>query len=387
MAVNYNLGSRLSTSRSSQAGASSKQSGSPIIYGRVTDVVVDAFHPLYNENGKSQALYGVEFTLATTSTDNNEDAEKSFAWCGTTFFKRLPIKNEIVLIISGPSSDYRDEGASTLKRYWIDILPIWNHTHHNGYPDTFQDGEGDANFGKDFEEQSAINNLQMFPGDVIIESRHGSSLRFGGTKFESNKIIDSSNNGKPYTIIRNGQIETKDGLDTVLEDINEDPSSIYLSSDHKFELKQANTKRKALEEVPEEADQYKGNQVIINAGRLFFNSKEESILMSSKEQIGINASEVGIDADKYIGLDAKRIYLGEKGFREDEPVLLGQTTIDWLDDFLSQMENLTKTLATLPPAPPAAIVKIIATSASIFPSLKVLRQKLKLNLSKKVYTE
>jgi|TARA_B110000483_G_scaffold30510_1_gene37048 hypothetical protein len=387
MAVNYNLGSRLSTSRSSQAGASSKQSGAPITYGRVTDVVVDAFHPLYNENGKSQALYGVEYISATTSADNNEDAEKSFAWCGTTFFKRLPIKNEIVLIISGPSSDYRDEGASTLKRYWIDILPIWNHTHHNGYPDTFQDGEGDANFGKDFEEQSAINNLQMFPGDVVIESRHGSSLRFGGTKFESNKIIDSSNNGKPYTIIRNGQIETKDGLDTVLEDINKDPSSIYLSSDHKFELKQANTKRKALEEAPEEADQYKGNQVIINAGRLFFNSKEESILMSSKEQIGINASEVGIDADKYIGLDAKRIYLGEKGFREDEPVLLGQTTIEWLDDFLSQMENLTKTLATLPPAPPAAIVKIIATSASIFPSLKVLRQKLKLNLSKKVYTE
>jgi hypothetical protein len=387
MAINYNLGSRLSTSRSSQASASSKQLGAPISYGRVTDVVVDAFHPLYNENGKSQALYGVEFISATTSADNNEDAEKSFAWCGTTFFKRLPVKNEIVLIISGPSSDYRDETSGALKKYWIDILPIWNHTHHNGYPDTFQDGEGDANFGKDFEEQSAINNLQMFPGDVIIESRHGSSLRFGGTKFESNKIIDSSNNGKPYTIIRNGQIETKDGLDTVLEDINEDPSSIYLSSDHKFELKQANTKRKALEEAPKEADQYKGNQVIINAGRLFFNSKEESILMSSKEQIGINASEIGIDADKYIGLDAKRIYLGEKGFREDEPVLLGQTTIDWLDDFLSQMETLTKTLATLPPAPPAAIVKIIATSASIFPSLKVLRQKLKLNLSKKVYTE
>ena len=387
MAVNYNIGSRFSTSRSSQASSKSNQSNSPIIYGRVTDVVVDAFHPLYNEYGKSQALYGVEYIPVTTSAVNNEDATKLFACCGTTFYKRLPLKNEIVLILTGPSSEYRDEGASTTKNYWIDILPVWNHTHHNAYPDTFQDGENDADLGKDFKELGAVNNLQMFPGDVLIEGRHGSSIRLGGAKFESNELTDSSNNGKPYTIIRNGQVETKDGLDTVLENINEDASSIYLSSDHKFELEQANTKRKALEDAPEEANKYKGNQVIINAGRLFFNSKEESILMSSKEQIGINASEVGIDADKYVGLDAKRIYLGEKGFREDEPVLLGQTTIDWLDDYLSQFETLAKTLSTLPPAPPAAIIKIIATSATIFPTLKVLRQKLKLNLSKKVYTE
>jgi hypothetical protein len=181
--------------------------------------------------------------------------------------------------------------------------------------------------------------------------------------------------------------ETKDGLDTVLEDINEDPSSIYLTSDHTIELDIANTRRKALESEPKDADQFKGNQVIINSGRLIFNAKDESLLISAKEQIGINAAEVGIDADKYVGLDAKRIYLGEMGFKEDEPVLLGQTTIDWLDDHLSQFESLVKTLATLPPAPPAAVAKIIASSAAIFPTLKVLRQKLKLNLSRKVYTE
>ena len=160
-----------------------------------------------------------------------------------------------------------------------------------------------------------------------------------------------------------------------------------MGSDHKFELEIANDKRDALEKEPEDTDQFKGNQVIINSGRLVFNAKDESMLISSTEQIGINASEVGVDADKYIGFDAKRIYLGEKGFEEDEPVLLGQTTIDWLDDHLSQFESLVKTLATLPPAPPAAVAKIIASSAAIFPTLKVLRQKLKLNLSKKVYTE
>lgn len=387
MAVNYNFGSRLSTSRSSQAGSKNLGTQSAITYGRVTDVIVDAFHPLYEEKGKSQALYGVEYVEAITSADKSEDAVKKFAFCGTTYFKRLPLINEMVLVIAGPSSDYRDFGATNTKPYWIDILPLWNHTHHNAYPDTQQDGEGTADLGKDFKEQSAVNNLQLFPGDVLVESRYGSSIRLGGTKFESNEVTDSSNNGKPFTILRNGQIETKDGLDTVLENINEDASSIYMGSDHKFELEIANDKRDALEKEPEDTDQFKGNQVIINSGRLVFNAKDESMLISSKEQIGINASEVGVDADKYIGFDAKRIYLGEKGFEEDEPVLLGQTTIDWLDDHLSQFESLVKTLATLPPAPPAAVAKIIASSAAIFPTLKVLRQKLKLNLSKKVYTE
>lgn len=387
MAKNYNFGSRLTTSRSSQAKSSNTGTNSVIQYGRVTDIVVDAFHPLYNENGKSQALYGVEYVEVTTAADLSDDAEKKFAYCGSTFFKRLPVKNELVLLISAPSSGNRNFGANNLIKYWIDIVPIWNHTHHNAYPDVIQEGEGDADLGKHFEEQSAVNNLQLFPGDVVVESRHGSSIRLGGTKFDSNEITDSSNNMKPFTIIRNGQVETQDGVDTVLENIDEDASSIYLTSDHTIELSQANEKRDALEQEPDKANTFKGNQIIINSGRLFFNAKEEGIFLSATEQVGINAKEVGIDADKYITIDSKKVYLGVEAFKEKEPVLKGQTSTDWLDDLTSQLETIVKGMATAPPAPPAFVAKMIATSNAVLPLLPTLKQKLKLLHSKKVFTE
>lgn len=387
MAVNYNFGSRLNTSRSSQASAGSK-GGIPFLqFGRVTDVVVDAFHPLFNDKGKSQSLYGVEYVEVNTTGETSDDAEKKFAYCGSTFFKRLPLKNEIIIILSGPSSENRDFGASSSKKYWIDILPLWNHTHHNAYPDTSQEGEGDADLGKDFQEQEAVNNLQLFPGDVVIEGRYGNSIRLGGTKFDSNEITDNTNNGKPYTVIRNGQVETQDGVDTVLEDINEDAASIYLTSDHTIKLQQSNNKREALSSEPTTADKYKGSQVIINSGRLYFNAKEEGAFISATEQIGLNAKEIGLDAIDYIGLDAKKIYLGNQSFREKEPVLKGQTSTDWLDDFISQFETIVKGMATAPPAPPAFVAKMIATSNAILPLIPTLKQQLKLLHSKKVYTE
>lgn len=385
--MNYNFGSRLTTSRTSQASAGVKGGPNSLFFGRVTDIVVDAFHPLFNEKGKSQALYGVEYVEVDTTGETSEDAEKKFAYCGSTFLKRLPLKNEIVIIVNGPSSENRDYGSTVSKKYWIDILPLWNHTHHNAYPDTEQEGEGDADLGKYFEEQNAINNLQMFPGDVIIEGRYGNSIRFGGTKFDSNEITDSSNNGKPFTILRNGQVQTQDGVDTVLEDINEDAASIYLVSDHVIKLEQANSKRDAFSSEPDKSDKYKGSQVIINSGRLFFNSNEEGVFISATEQIGLNGKEVGIDGIDYVGLDAKKIYLGTEAFKEKEPVLKGQTSTDWLDDFISQFETIVKGMATAPPAPPAFVAKMIATSNAVLPLIPTLKQQLKLLHSKKVYTE
>lgn len=386
MAVNYNLGSRLSSPKLG-AAQGNKPTSNIFTYGRVTDIVVDAFHPLYEENGKGQALYGVEYVDTSNSADISEEGIKQFAYCGLTSIKKLPLKNEIVILITGPGPNYRDTSNRPTTKYWIDIVPLWNHVHHNGYPDTLQTGEGDADFGKYFEEQTAVNNLQLFPGDTVLESRHGSSIRLGGTKFDSNELTDSTNNMKPFTIIRNGQVETKDGLDTVLEDINKDASSIYLTFDHKLPLKQSNEKRKGFDEEPEKADSFKGPQVVINSGRLYFNARDEGAYISSKEELGLNSQIIGIDGVEYIGLDAKKIYLGNSAFGEAEPVLKGQISIDWMLDFLNQFETLTKGIATAPPAPPTFIAKCIATANSILPLIPVLKQQLNMLLSKKVFTE
>lgn len=358
-------------------------------FARVVDVLTDSFHPKYDDYGGSQAINGVFYRTLSSAKLEEDDTQLRFAFCSNVNIKRVPLKNEIVEIVSLPS-ERRSTGPGSTKPYWRQVVPMWNHPHHNAYPDTIQyeDQESEAEFGDYFEESDKVNPLQLFPGDLSIEGRHGQSIRMTGTKYDSNIWIDDSNNGQPLTIIRNGQKEAGTGDESVLEDINEDKSSIYLTSDHTVELTQANEKRAAWSEEPEKADKFKGSQVIINSGRLYFNAYDEHALLSAKEGIGLNAKTISLDGEEYVGLDAKKIYLGAAALqKEHEPVLKGKTSTDWLEDLTKQVESLCNTLAKLPPAPPAAVAKLIASGNAILPLVKVLKNKLPQLHSKKVFTE
>ena len=376
-------------SRGSTGGGSSSGHSKHTAFGRVVDIVTDAFHPNYEDYGGSQSINGVFFRPLGGAKIEDEENQLRFAFCSDTSIKRVPLKGEIVEITNLPS-ERRSSGPGATKSYWTRIIPLWNHPHHNAYPDTvqFEDQESEADLGEYFEESDKVNPLQLFPGDISIEGRHGQSIRMTGTKYDSNIWIDDSNNGEPLTIIRNGQKEAGSGDESVLEDVNEDKSSIYLTSDHTVELTQANEKRDAWKEEPEKADKFKGSQVIINSGRLYFNAYDEHALVSAKEGIGLNAKTVSLDGIEYIGLDSKKIYLGAAALqREHEPVLKGKTSTDWLEDLTKQVESIANTMAKLPPAPPAAVAKLIASGNAIVPLLKVLKNKLPQLHSKKVFTE
>mgnify|MGYP001626814999 CR=1 FL=1 len=377
---------------SSRGGAIASTAGSSTggtNFGRVVDIILDDSHPDYETLGKTQALNGVFYRELDMSSVEDELQTLKFAYCGERGVIRPPLKNEIVVLQTLPSEE-RTEVTTAKKLYWTKAVPLWNHPHHNAYPDVIQfedQARSGADLGEDFEESEATSPLQIFPGDVIIEGRHGNKIRLGGTKHTLNTFTDDSNNGSPYIILSNGLKEPPNAIDPIVEDINEDPSSVYIGADHTFELKQAHEKRDAWEEEPEKADQFKGNQVIINSGRLYFNAKEEGAFISATEGIGLNAKAIGIDADDYVGLDAKKLYLGTQAFKEKEPVLLGETSIAWMDDHLSQFETIVKGMATAPPAPPAFVAKMIATSNAVLPIIPQLRNLLKELLSKKVYTE
>lgn len=384
MPYNYGMG----TGGGASGGGSSGE-GADVVFGRVVEIVYDGASEAYNENGKSNSINGIVYRPLNAGRNNEDILKLKFAYCGDPTYRRVPLKGEIIRAEGLPSEEGRESDSNSKKYYWTDTIPLWNHPHHNAYPDVVADPTSAASpdLGDEFEEQEATGPLQTFPGDVIIEGRHGNTLRFGGTKYDSNIFTDGSNNGKPYTILSNGQDNPGSGTDLIVEDIDKDPASMYLGSDHKFKLTQANTKRDAFSSAPQEANAYKGSQVIINSGRLFFNSKEEGIYLSATEDVGINAKRVGIDGEEYVALDATKVYLGTEAFGEREPVLLGQTSIDWLDDFLSQFEILVSAMSSMPSMPPAAIAVMKSTATSIKPVVPQLRNLLKPLLSKKVFTE
>jgi hypothetical protein len=384
MAINYGAGAtKTSSGVNFTAGVSTAGSR----FGRVVDIILDSFHPKYNDLGQSQSINGVFYKPLSAPYTQDTEEELNFAYCGRAGIKHIPLLGEIVVLDKRASENVGLSPTET-KTYWTDIVTLWNHPHHNAYPDTNQSGEGSNDFGDYFVEEDKVAPLQCFPGDFILEGRHGQSIRFGGTKYDSNTIIDNSNNGKPVIIISNGQKEPVNGFDPVVEDINEDPTSLYLTSDHTIPLIQANTKRDSWKEEPQTADAFKGAQAILNSGRLYFNAKDESVLISAADSIGLNASTLNFDGQDYAAIDANKIYLGRVALeREDEPVLLGQSTTDLLDDYITLFNTLAKTLATLPPAPPAAIAKLIAVGNQLVPQIPSLKQRLPLLHSKKVFTE
>ena len=353
-------------------------------FGRVVDVVLDESSPYWDEFGRSQTINGIRYRPLDQAHSEDEDAILPFAYCGNTNIVNVPLKNEIVIITALPSENRAGNSLQT-KNYWFSIVNIWNHPHHNAYPDTLQSGTGAADLGEDFEEVKTVAPLQTYPGDILISGRHGNTIRLGGTKHQYNTLTEDSDNGKPFIIIKNNMKEPDDGTSLSSEDINEDGSSIYMVSDHVVPLEESNANANSWEEPADLAGVYKGDQVVVNGGRLFF--KEEGAFVAAKEHIGLASKEVHLDGDDMVSIDGKKIYLGTVAMkREDEPVLLGQTTQDWLTTLVDNLDTLLQTLST-PGPPPVYVAKAVATSTALLGGIKQLRTQIKLLSSKKVFTE
>ena len=363
--------------------------GSGETYGRVLDVVMDSSHPQYNNLGKSQALYGVFYQKLYKNNDiSRPDRDLNFAYCGHANIRKIPVKNEIVSLISDIRADTSEEyGKIKSERvYWKDIIPVWNSPHANLYPDTVSAKTINSKY---FVEQGDIRPLKMCEGDLAVEGRFGNTIRLGGTCSGDSPVAVPSANGKPYMILRVGQKGSITEEDTVYEDVNKDETSVYLLSSHKVDLKQANDKRKAWRggKGPLKANVYVGSQLMANSDRIFLNARKNDIELSAKEEVGVNAKLVALDGEEYVAFDANKIYLGQAAFHEIEPVLLGQTSTDW-------MQQLCQTLATWIEAmsnttQPMQLPAQAAVAAAILPTIQMLgsTSKLKTLHSKKSFVE
>lgn len=354
-------------------------------YGRVVKTIILATDPDCKD---SSMLNGVFFRVMKNESDESLDTaigdSVKFAKQGNSTFRVVPMEGEIVEITSQPAPN-----SPTGKiLYWTKVVNIWNHPHHNASPDTKQQGWQDRLIGGQ-KEQATINPLQINPGDTVLEGRLGQSIRFGGNKGANLDLIDSSNDGKPIILISNGQIETKEGDSAIYEDINKDLNSIHILSDHRSPLKSANNKRDSYNAVPLASDQYIGNQVLINGGRLYFNAKEDSAFISAKESVGVNAKTVNIDADTYFCTDAKRIYLGKaaRTATTPEPVILGIQLENWLNTLLDTLDSVATAMSTATTPLGGPVTQLIATGPELKAVVGLLKSQVITFQSKKVFTE
>ncbi len=289
---------------------------------RVVDVVIDEAHPFFRSYGDIGAI---RYRLIDSSGKETDLKSLDVAYPMDRNIFSFPLSGEIVQLYIGPKAQDVVDKADTPKVYYGSSMAIWNHPHYNAHPDPGL-REGNPNPGPGVVERGDIYPMLPFMGDVLIEGRHGQSIRMTGVRANQQPLVNDQNNGKPLTIIRNGQKESElpkevadlseDGYTPQVENINNDRTSIYLTSDHIIPLLPANEQRGSyLNFGPLDTDLYRGAQAIINSDRVVLNAREESVILSGKQNVAINSENVHLDGTERIVLDAKKIFLGNEAFK------------------------------------------------------------------------
>jgi hypothetical protein len=338
---------------------------------RVLSIVLDETHPRFEG---WNTLGTIEYQLVDDPKIVNPPP---IAYPLTPNIKNYPLINEVVYLIFLPNTEIGEVSISK-KPYYIDVVSLWNHPHHNAYPSisneapptqqkTYNETQAGSPkvaidsakqvfLGSTFIEKSNIHPLLPFEGDFIQEGRWGNSIRLGSTvKGRSNDWSSTGTNGDPITIIRNGQGEqTEEGWIPITENINNDSSSIYLTSNQTIPLVGSSIGYTSYSDSgyssPITPNLYKDNQIILSSGRLVLNSNNDHILLSSAKSVNLNAqTSVNIDTNIFV-VQSNRIYLGNAKLAT-EPLIYGKKTTDLLRQLTQTLIPLVKALQSIQTEP------------------------------------
>jgi len=285
--------------------------------------------------------------------------------------KQYPLLNEIVVLIQQPDAGIMSTINSN-SLYYVSIINLWNHPHHNALPQnegsispsqakTYKqttlgstvkpsNDPVEIKLGNTFKEKENIHPILPFEGDYILEGRWGNSIRFGSTVNGKNSWSKTGPDGDPILILRNGQgIQSNEGWTYIEENINNDESSIYLTKSQQIPISVSSNDYTSYDTQPESPEKYTGNQILINSGRLVFNSTNDHILLSSIKSVNFNAIEsVNIDTP-LVTVQSNKIYLGSKS--ATEPLLLGNQTVSLLNQLLSNLKAFMEICGVLVSTP------------------------------------
>jgi hypothetical protein len=370
MPTKYGLGALNQAFNSSNQNNFNATSGGGNIFQpvRVKSIVLNESHPRFKELGEWNGLGIIEYEPVDNPQTVSNPLPTSRPLLSNN--KSFPLINEIVFLFSLPNTNI-GQFTTANDNYYLTTIALWNHPHHNAYPtqpntlpptqqkDYIQTQAGSVRrvtdqsteifLGETFKEKSNIHPILPFEGDIINEGRWGNSIRIGSTVQNTpNNWSSTGSNGDPILILRNGQgSQTKEGWIPTVEDINNDNSSIYLTTTQQINLTPSSQDYNSYSTQPIATNQYSNPQIILNSGRLVFNSSQDNILLTSRKSVGLNAVEsVNIDTKQTI-INSSQVLLGSKD--ANESVLKGDTTIQILSDLLTELIALTQALISVTP--------------------------------------
>jgi len=365
----------------------------------IVDVIYDDSHPRYSTDMDIGSViirrlftdYNKKYTalpIAKPANGNNQ---------------LYPLRYEIVMVYKsiGPHTGTTNQSTTY---YYDNPISVWNLANHNALPfstiSTNREKQNDyTNFtgvnskknqniilGEYFTEQPSVNKLKPFEGDYILQGRYNNSIRFTNTTLpnKDNQWSKQGKAGDPLIIINNTR-NTEKSFGFRLEDINRDDSNIWLTSTQTIPIELVAKEQKGFvaNYKPELVNKYNQPQLIFNSGRLIFNAKTDSVVVSANKSINLISNDnIVINSDKYINLNSNKIYIGGvSASKEKEPIVLGQQILNTLDEIINIITTLTVGTAVGPSTPP------LPTTLTKLLNLQIKLKTSKYILSKKIFTE
>ena len=339
--------------------------GSPSAeYGRVTEVILVS---QTNEGGVGiKAINSIRYSpIGNTNIASDEvDIGIDTAYpIGSDFFT-IPLVGEVVRIVDVPSPNINTL-TTTPYKYYTRIVNYWNAPNDGLFFDTSKNIEF-----SNLHNSISVNPIKTSIGDTIVQGRYGQVMRFTQEQ-DSGKPRIYLSTGRPFEAPATNQVEldlhkAQSGIDFITDGLSKLETTRIFQNSHRSS------------EKPQTSNTYKGEQILVNTGRLVLNSKNDSTLISAKESISLSANTLNQEAGKEICLDAPKIYLGQKALLSSspEPILLGNKVESYLKDIINELIGITDNLSYAATAggEPLPLLNSKGKAASIV--LKALRNKL-----------
>jgi hypothetical protein len=175
-----------------------------LIPARVIDVMLDETYPDFEIFGGWNSIGIIKYELI--NFPEREQVIKKIAKPLLANIKTFPLKNEIVFLIRLPDTDSLNNLTDNETYYYLTLVSLWNHPHHNAFPNPLNGNnisesqrkdyksieEGNIrrvtdnsteinlnstnNSGGKFVERINIHPILPFTGDNIFEGRFGNSI-------------------------------------------------------------------------------------------------------------------------------------------------------------------------------------------------------------------
>ena len=297
--------------------------------------------------------------------------------------KHIPLVGETVILL-GTVSSYSTGVGLREDLYYLGVINLQGNVHHNSLPNineisTESQASGNSNtyqttntgvttkseqakVDSKFPENQTVKSLQPYVGDTLYEGRFGSSIRLTSTLKDTEGYTKTANwnagngsAGDPLMILRVSKPtqNTNKSNDFITEDFNKDDSFITLQSTQGLDFQAASNVTDSIKNQGlntwDTGKKFSGKQIVINSGRIVFNSTQNEIIAFAKKGIGLSsAGPISLDASTNIEANASKIMLGKDA---DEPLILGNKMKQWVTDFVTAVGNLTAITAIGPSSP------------------------------------